>query len=148
MRGVGQGWLDAGAGAGLVKRGKPLKPGAPLKRTAMPPRRTRLRQVSDKRRREGPARRAVVERVVARDGATCSIATLVPEVGCWGPLDADERILRGQLKDAHLQDGNVRMICRAHHDWSHLNRIEAADRGIRPYPRGWMGARPGEDRPL
>lgn len=116
----------------------------PLKRTAMPPRRTPIRQVSERRRREGPARRAVVDRVVGRDGAVCSIAHLVPEVACWGPLDADEEIMRGQLKGAHLIEGNVRMICRAHHDWSHSYRIEAAHRGIRPYPRGYLGPRPGE----
>lgn len=116
-----------------------MKRGGPLKRTGLPLRTTPLRRVSKKRAREGTARRAVVDDVIARDGSTCSARDIVPEVECWGPLDADEIVLRSQMKDAHLDPANVRMICRAHHDWTHLNRVEAAHRGLRPYPRGYMG---------
>jgi hypothetical protein len=116
-----------------------VKRGGPLKRTGFIRRRTPLRQQSAKRKREAADRRAVVAEVIARDGNRCSIAHLVPEVACAGPLDPDEEVMRGQRKDAHLDASNVRMICRAHHDWSHRERLEAARRGIRPWPKGYLG---------
>lgn len=116
-----------------------MKRGGPLRRTGGLRRTGRLPQQSAKRKAEGPARRAVVAEVIARDGAVCCAAGVVPEVACWGPLDPDEVVMRGQRQGAHLDPANVRMICRAHHEWTHSWRYEAARRGLRPWPRGYLG---------
>lgn len=101
----------------------------------------RLPPRSSKRIAEADERRAVVAEVVARDGHWCQAITLVPEVKCGGPLDADEWELRSARPGGHLDPSNVQMLCRAHHDWKGREVIEAAHRGLRPYPVGYMGPR-------
>jgi hypothetical protein len=114
-----------------------------VKRSGPPIRRKRLAPRSAKRIAEAPARRAVVEAVVERDGHWCQAATLVPEVKCWPSpfaVDADEYALRSARPGGHLDPANVQMLCRAHHDWKHLHPIEAARVGLRPAPpRGLDG---------
>jgi len=121
------------ATVGLVKRSTPLR------RTGALLRRTRLRQVSPKRAAEWEVRAAVVAAVVARDGPWCKARLLVPEVACWGPLDPDEYDQRGVRPGGHLDPANVQLLCRAHHDWKTGNEVEAARRGLRPFPRNYTG---------
>ena len=114
-------------------RGKPL-------------RRTRLNPMSAKRRAETPNRTAVIAEVAARDGAHCKAALLVPEVRCWGPLDADEYDPRAQRPGGHLDPANVQLLCRAHHDWKDAEPVEAARRGLRPFPKTYTGPDGHADR--
>lgn len=97
--------------------------------------RTRSRKAlpneSAKRRAEREARRAAVDAVLARDGYRCVARDLVPEVTCWGPLDADERASRGVAPGGHLDVDNVQVLCRGHHEWRHANPTEARARGLR-----------------
>jgi hypothetical protein len=55
----------------------------------------------------------------------------VPEIGCWGPLDTDERKSRGVNPGGHLDDSNTQALCRAHHTWRTDNPAEAHARGLR-----------------
>ena len=114
----------------------PLTRKTPLARGTSQLARTPLARESKKRKAERPLRRAVVEAVKERDGERCWAVDAVPELACWGPLDPDEHELRSARPGGHLDPENVRMICRAHHDWKHLHPIEAARRGLRPWPRG------------
>lgn len=123
-----------------------------MKRSPMPPRkqpmnrgsaqlkRTPLARESSKRRGERDARRDAIETAVGRDGARCAIADAVPEIVCWGPLDPHEFEFRSARPGGHLDGDNVRMICRAHHDWVHAEPIEAARRGLRTQLRGGLDA--------
>lgn len=124
-----------------------MKPGKPLKRTGFLPRKTPMRQVSPKRAREDRQWVKVKAEVNRREGRVCWAADVVPEVECRLPLDADHWDLVSANPGARLDPANVHLICRAHHDWKHDNPVEAAHRGLRPYPRGYLGPRPGEDRP-
>lgn len=113
---------------------------SPLKRTGAPLRRTPLKQQSAKRRAERGTRADVAAAALARDRG-CVAALTVPEIRCWGPLDPDEWDLRSARPGGHLDLDNVQTLCRGHHDWKHAEPIEAAHRGLRPYPAGYMGPR-------
>ena len=99
----------------------------------------RLPRQSAKRRAEAPARRAVIEEVTRRAGGRCAAREVVPESLCWGPFDVDEIVSRAQRPGGHLDVDNCQLLCRAHHDWKHSFPIEAAKRGLRPFPKGYMG---------
>ena len=68
-----------------------------------------------------------------RSGGQCVAKDLVPEIDCWGPLDADEVAPRSARPGGHLIADNVQMLCRAHHDWKHAYPNEAAARGLRAW---------------
>lgn len=74
-----------------------------------------------------------------RAGGRCQLADVVPEITCWGPLDADEIAGRGRRPGGHLDVDNVQIACRAHHEWKTREPLEAARRGLAPWPRGYMG---------
>lgn len=106
-----------------MKRGGPLARRTELRRTG------RLAPESPKRRAERPTRTEVRAQALARDGG-CVARELVPEVRCWGPLDADERIPRSLYPGGHLDLDNVQILCRAHHDWKGLHFPEARELGL------------------
>ena len=106
-----------------MKRGGPLRRNTPLKRNK------RLNWASEKRKAELPLRNAVREDVLERDMYKCVAIDLVPQVQCWGPLDVDEIKPRG-LGGDWLDPDNCQVLCRAHHDWKHLNPREAKDLGL------------------
>lgn len=123
-------------------RKKPMKR-TELRRGTSELKRTRIQPVSKKRQREAPTRRAVVAEAHSRDGYRCVAADVVPEVKCWGPLDGDEIVKRSARPGGHLDASNVQGLCRAHHDWKDTHPLDAARRGLRPFPVGYMG----DDRP-
>lgn len=128
-----------------MKRSGPPERRTPLARSSLPGRRGRLRQTSPKRQAERDQRLITVAQVIARDGNDCRARTFgIPDVpGCWGPLDADEWNPRSAYPGGHLDPDNVQMLCRAHHDWKHAHPVEAARRGLRPYPAGYL-QQPGD----
>jgi hypothetical protein len=74
-----------------------------------------------KARSQVAQRRKVVALVVERDGLVCYGHTVLPVLGCFGPLDPHEIVPRGRRPGGHLDPDNVRMVCRAHHEWAHSN---------------------------
>lgn len=94
-------------------------------------RRVPLKQISDKRRREGPEREAVRNEVLARAGWRCQAAALVPDVACAGPLDVDEIVLRSGRPGGHLDPANCQALCRAHHRWKDNHPEAAHELGLR-----------------
>jgi hypothetical protein len=117
-----------------VKRSPPPARRTPLARGTTP-----IPRESARRKRETGTRAKVKRTALDRDGG-CSVAIDIPEIACAGPLDADEILSRGR-GGSHLDDANVRIACRAHHDWLTRESVEAAHRGLRPYPAGYMGPR-------
>lgn len=87
-----------------------------------------LRPESEKRRAQRGQREAVRRAALARDRG-CVARPLVKEVWCWGPLDAHELLTRARGGDP-LDLDNVRMLCRAHHDWCHDHPADAEERGL------------------
>lgn len=108
-----------------LERRTPLKRGGPI------------RQQSKKRVAERSERERVVAAVKARAGGRCEARFMVPEVKCWGPMDVDEYVLRS-AGGSHLDEENCQLLCRGHHDWKHAEPILAAERGLRPFPAGYM----------
>lgn len=100
--------------------------------------RSELPRESQKTKDRRPERDAVVAAVRTRD-RTCQLATAVPQIACWGPLDVDEIIPRGQWREGQYVEANCWLLCRGHHDWKHLNFDEAVAIGAR---------RPGWEAPL
>lgn len=96
-----------------------MKRGGPLKR------KTPLRQQSVKARSQVAQRRKVVAQVIERDGAVCYGHEVLPMLHCFGPLDPHEIVPRGRRPGGHLDPENVRMVCRAHHEWAHGNPLLA-----------------------
>jgi hypothetical protein len=107
-----------------------------------------LRPVSLKRLREKPARDAVIEEVVFRDGPGCyafrqinARYQVAVQLGwpltCWHPtsgrLDAHEIVPRSTWPGGHLVASNVRMVCRRHHEWIDRHLITAATLGLHGY---------------
>lgn len=92
-------------------------------------RRSPIRPVSKKRARQNRAEAKLKAELIARRGAYCEYAQLVPEVECRGPLDKDEVAGRGRGGDP-LDPANCRLTCRAHHDWKHANPAAATERGL------------------
>lgn len=101
-----------------------MKRGAPLKR------KTALRRQSVKARSQVAQRRKVVALVIERDGLLCYGHTVLPILHCFGPLDPHEIVPRGRRPGGHLDPDNVRMVCRAHHDWAHGNPYAATAVGL------------------
>lgn len=92
-----------------------------------------IAKVSAKRKAEEAERASVKVAALVRAGNRCEAAALVPEVACWGPLDADEIVPRGVYPKGHLDLENVQIACRAHHDWKHEHPEEAERRGLRKW---------------
>jgi hypothetical protein len=113
-----------------VKRA-PLTRRTPLRSSTPPQRRTRLRPMSAKRRREAPARRALVEAVKERQDHRCLGAEMWPEVACAGHLEVDELAGRGVYPGGHLDPENCQGLCSAHHRAKHAFPAEAERRGLR-----------------
>lgn len=87
-----------------------------------------IKPVSDRRRSELAARRAVVAAALRRDGG-CIGRGLVPSVACWGPLDGHEPLTRARGGD-YLDLENVVTLCRAHHDWTHAHPALSTPLGL------------------
>jgi len=116
-----------------VKR-TPLERRTPLARGSKPlARGGRLNPQSAKRRGERDERQEVMEQAMRGAGRQCEARSIVPEIDCWGPLDVDEVVPRGVRPGAHLDESNVQVLCRAHHDWKHANPREAQARGLRKW---------------
>jgi hypothetical protein len=79
-------------------------------------RRTPLNARSAKAQQVARARVPFKAGLIAERGATCEARELVPDVDCWGPLDAHERRRRSQGGDV-LDGANVALVCRGHHEW-------------------------------
>ena len=125
-----------------------MKRPGPLRRTTPLRSRQRLAQRSKRRVGETSARSEAIRQAIARDGNRCWAQDLVPEVACWGPLDADEYDPRAQRPGGHLDPTNVQMLCRAHHDWKHTHPIDAARAGLSPWPKGYIGQDGHADRTM
>jgi hypothetical protein len=89
-----------------------------------------LRRQSVKARSQVAQRRKVVAQVIERDGLKCYGHTVLPMLHCFGPLDPHEIVPRGRRPGGHLDPANVRMVCRAHHDWAHGNPSAATAVGL------------------
>lgn len=92
-----------------------------------------LARVSPKRKAEEGERASVKVAALIRAGNRCQGVEAVPEVTCWGPLDADEVVPRGVYPKGHLDLENVQILCRAHHIWKTDNDAEAEKRGLRKW---------------
>lgn len=92
--------------------------------------RSRLKPMSAKRAAEREDRVAVRERALRRAGYRCQ-AEGIAGLRCGGPLDVDEIILRSGRPGGHLEDDNVQVLCRQHHDWKHTHPTEAVAAGLR-----------------
>jgi hypothetical protein len=107
-----------------VKR-SPLTRRTPLRRGS------RLRPMSAKRRRQAPARRALVEEVKERQDGLCLGAEVWPEIACDGVFEVDEIIGRGVWAAGYLVPENCQGLCSAHHRAKTVNPAEAERRGLR-----------------
>lgn len=112
-------------------RRTPLTRRTPLRSSTPLNRRTRLRPMSARRRREAPARRALVETVKERQGGCCLGAEVWPEIVCDGVLEVDEIIGRGVWAAGYLAPENCQGLCSAHHRAKHAHPAEAERRGLR-----------------
>lgn len=74
-----------------------------------------------------------MELVRARDGDRCSAAAVVFWLPCWGVLDPHEVVPRSTRPGGHLDPGNVRLVCRGHHEWITDNPLLASSVGL----HGW-----------
>lgn len=83
-------------------------------------RRSRLRSVSLKRRRDLRVRAAVQVEVLERDGG-CRGRGVLPTVGCAGRLEFHELVRRSQWPAGWLVPSNVVLLCSAHHRFVTLN---------------------------
>lgn len=86
---------------------------------------------SEKRIAADPERLRVRQLVWARDRGECQGRLPVPEVRCWGPLDVDAICPEGVRPGAHLDESNLHLLCRAHHDWKHAHAVQAVAVGLR-----------------
>ena len=48
---------------------------------------------------------------------------------CWGPLDANHIIPRG-MGGTHFDDSPLVSLCRRHHEWAEMHRVEAKALGL------------------
>jgi hypothetical protein len=109
----------------------PLTRRTPLRSSTPPQRRSRLRPMSAKRRRQVPARRALVEQVKERQDGRCLGAEVWPEIACDGVFEVDEIIGRGVWAAGYLVPTNCQGLCSAHHRAKHAFPAEAERRGLR-----------------
>lgn len=86
--------------------------------------RTRLRQVSRKRRAQMTAWPQVRDAVFARDEYTCQARRigLSMDFPCAGPLDPHHTIKRSQRPGLALETSLVVSLCRRHHEWTDFAR--------------------------
>jgi len=105
----------------------------PLKRTGGPKRRTRLKPVSDKRRKQLPVREKVRQIVIARDkGCVARNMRDVPcgQIGGRASLEVHE-IRGGADRQATWLDPDWAVaVCPVTHSWVHDNVKEAKKRGL------------------
>lgn len=85
--------------------------------------------MSDRRRMQAAARRAVVEQVVDRD-RVCIPAERGAPGRCSGELTAHEIVKRSQMRDAHLDPSNCLASCWGHNSWIEDNPDAARDLGL------------------
>jgi 5-methylcytosine-specific restriction endonuclease McrA len=90
----------------------------------------RVNPRSQKRIDEQMERAEVRERALRKAGFRCC-APGVAGISCGGPLDVDEIIPRGVRPGGHLEDDNVQVLCRRHHDWKTQNPAAAHAAGLR-----------------
>jgi hypothetical protein len=76
-----------------------------------------------------PARRKAVAIAFERDGGVCTVARIVPEITCWGPLDGHEPLTRARGGDA-CDPGEIITVCRGHHQWIDDHQEEAKALGL------------------
>lgn len=100
----------------------PEKPSVSMKKT-------KINQVSDKRKNLNSERTEVRRIVLTRDMLQCQAKLLVQSIQCHGPLDVDEIIPRGRGGD-WLDSANCQVLCRAHHTWKHDHPAEAERLGL------------------
>lgn len=114
----------------------PLRRTTPMPRPTVPSlrRHRRLNPVSAKRRNEAPKRLWAIEEARYRDGDRCYAVGLLDHA-CTADvgLDAHEVIPRSVYPDAHLDPGNIRLVCRSAHQWIGDHPREAASLGL----HGW-----------
>lgn len=116
-----------------LERRKPLKRTGGPKRTGPPKRRTRLKPVSDKRKKQLPARAKVRDIVRARDRGC--VARDMPDVPCGqigGRASLEVHEIRGGA-DRHatfLDPDFCVAVCPKTHDWIGENVAEAKRRGL------------------
>lgn len=87
----------------------------PLARSSSPLRRVRLRPISRKRAAQIPARQAVREQVLARDGHRCMLSNY--GVGpCSGRLEMHELRKASQASDTYTVENGL-TLCSLHNQW-------------------------------
>ena len=91
--------------------------------------RSPLRQVSKKRRRDLKTRAEVRAVVLDRD-QDCRARGLIPLHICAGPLDVHERIPRSAWADGYLDPDNCLTLCRSAHDFVHDHSDLAVELGL------------------
>lgn len=96
--------------------------------------RSTLKPQPARRKAEWPLRRAVVKEALERAGYRCEFPMLHE---CAGPLDAHEVIPRSTWPAGHLVASNIRIVCRAAHEWISENPQQAHDIGM----HGWSWER-------
>lgn len=101
-----------------MKRSGPLRRNKPLAK------------MSKKRRAEYAERMNLRRDVFEEADYRCQAASLVPQVVCFGGLDAHETTPRATHPGSHLRRENVLAICRGHHNWIHDNPADAYSYGL------------------
>lgn len=111
--------------SGPPARRTPLGRGKPLARGTK-----RLPPVSEKRRRQLPARADVRAEVLRRAGHRCEAPALVPEVRCGSPfpdrpaLEVDELTGGANRSIEWLDPDRCQALCQLHHDWKTEHKAE------------------------
>ena len=101
-----------------MKRSGPLRRNKPLAK------------MSKKRRSEYAQRMNLRRDVFEKADYRCEAAAIVPQVVCFGGLDAHEITPRATHPGAHLDPTVVIAICRGHHTWTHQNPADAYAYGL------------------
>jgi hypothetical protein len=115
-----------------------------MKRGGYLARRTPMRRISVKRRREESKRAAACREVDERDGLGCYAFLVINKrrataiahgwpITCAGTVDHHEVIPRSAWPGGHLIASNIRRVCRRHHDWIDAHEITAATLGLHGY---------------
>lgn len=92
--------------------------------------RTRIKPMSDKRRRENVEYRKIKLAVVTRD-RHCKADGVWPEIPCSGYIwDVHHVVSRARAPELRLEPSNLITLCRPHHDAIHANVALATERGL------------------
>lgn len=103
----------------------------PLNRgTATLDRKRRLAPVSERRRVEAEAWRALKAYVWERDGGRCRVAEVWPEVECSGRVDVHHTWPTGQGWPRLADPETLISACRRHHRLVHSETRLARERGV------------------